>query len=148
MRRYPLEPLAAAMCMSLNAACVQLGVSGSTLKKYRDDGVSERVADRLAVRAGFHPAEVWPEFADAGIADAERSCADCGESFLPVNSLHRFCSRPCYRRHHRRANVQRRRATPEGAELNRERRRRYYAENREYERARERRRYHAQREAS
>lgn len=60
-RRYPLEPLAQAMGSSVHAMAEALGLSGSWLRKIRDNGVPARSADRLAVAAGFHPYEVWPE---------------------------------------------------------------------------------------
>jgi hypothetical protein len=34
-------------------------VSGSTLKTYRDEGMTIHAADRHAVAGGFHPATVW-----------------------------------------------------------------------------------------
>lgn len=64
MRRYPFADLAAAMRMSEHAAAVQLGLSGSTEQTYRRDGLSEKVADRLAVKAGLHPVNVWVDYID------------------------------------------------------------------------------------
>ncbi len=60
MRRYPFSELASAMGCSEHAACVRLGVSGSTEQSYRRSGVTLEVAERLALRAGLHPFEVWP----------------------------------------------------------------------------------------
>lgn len=60
VRRYPFAPLAEAMSCSEHAACVRLGLSGSTQQEYRRRGVSLDVAERLALRAGLHPFEVWP----------------------------------------------------------------------------------------
>lgn len=74
---YPLEPLAQAMGMRVdNKMLLLLRVSGSDYQRYRDVGMSRYVADRLAVRAGFHPYEIWPEMIvedfDAGdVRDAE-----------------------------------------------------------------------------
>lgn len=50
---------------------MKLGLSGTTEKLYRRVGVSEPVADRLAVRAGMHPWEVWPEMAEHSMVEAE-----------------------------------------------------------------------------
>lgn len=61
MRRYPFAPLAEAMRKTQHAACVTLGVSGSTEQDYRRRGVTLEVAERLAMRAGMHPFEVWPD---------------------------------------------------------------------------------------
>jgi len=91
--RYPLQPLADAMGLSLAAACRALGVSGSTMQDYRHRGLTERVADRLAVRAGFHPAEVWPDWGHR-VCDNEL----CGATFLPERNGQRFCTPICRRR--------------------------------------------------
>lgn len=41
-----------------------LGVSGSTLTKYRSNGLTAKQADRLAVRAGLHPGNIWSDWVD------------------------------------------------------------------------------------
>jgi len=46
-----------------------LSVSGSQLNDYRDRGVTEKVGDRLATKAGFATYEVWPEMIDHAIED-------------------------------------------------------------------------------
>ena len=38
------------------------GVSGTDLKRYMAEGLTEYQADRYAVRAGLHPGDVWPEW--------------------------------------------------------------------------------------
>jgi plasmid maintenance system antidote protein VapI len=84
-RRYPIEPLAEAMRCSINALGQQLHISGSYLNDLRHRGLSHRTADRLAVAAGFHPYEVWPEMHAHALEDsrddehlddtpAERTC--------------------------------------------------------------------------
>lgn len=139
--RYPLEPLADAMNLSLAALGRHFKIRGSTWKEYRDRGVSELVADRLACRAGLHPFVVWPDMADNTTREVSRSCDDCGASFVPLRKDGRFCGARCRRRYWSREVARRRRQRPDLAERNRQRRRAYYAENGEYERARERRRY-------
>ena len=53
----------------------QLGVNRQQVLRYRKEGLRPLVADKLAVRAGFHPSLVWPSwFADAL---AEQKCAWC-----------------------------------------------------------------------
>lgn len=69
-RRYPLDPLFAAMRMTPASACRSLNVSGSTMQEYRGRGVTELVADRLATRAGFPTYSVWPEMLEHAIEDA------------------------------------------------------------------------------
>lgn len=124
--------------------------NGEEWKKRREFGVTEQAADRIACAAGWHPHEVWPEMLADAIADLpDKDCDECGETFIPNRpSFQRFCSKRCYRRHHGRNSMQRRRADPVEAEKNRERRRAYYAENAEYERARERRRYYEKKGAA
>jgi hypothetical protein len=138
--RYPIEPLARLLGISPGTALARLGVSGSTAKQYRTEGVSGRVADRLAVRAGFHPAEVWPEWTDHQIEAAMVECAadDCADRFLPANSRHRYCSHRCQSRTAARARYARDEA---GRERKRAAQRRYDAETAEYRRAQRRRRY-------
>lgn len=145
-RRYPLDPFVALTRWTFRDIQNVAACNGSEWQIRKEHGVTEYVADRIACAAGYHPHEVWPEMLDHAIADLpDRDCAECGQTFIPNRpSVQRFCSPRCYRRYHSKANTRRRRATPEGAELNRARRRRYYAENREYERERERRRYHEQ----
>jgi hypothetical protein len=71
VNRYPFAPLAAAMQLSEAHACRVLNLSGSTAVEYRRRGLTRRVADRLAVAAGLHPYEVWPEMVDDDIADTQ-----------------------------------------------------------------------------
>lgn len=54
-RRLPLAPLAEVAGMSENALCLHLGLHVARARL----GIEETVADELAVRLGFHPAEVW-----------------------------------------------------------------------------------------
>jgi hypothetical protein len=70
-RLYSLEPLADALGCTLGQLGRRLGVSGSTWQQYRSEGVSELVADRLAVKAGLHPALVWPELVEFAITEVE-----------------------------------------------------------------------------
>ena len=45
-----------------------LGVHPRQLRRYMQHGVTDCAADRVAVRAGVHPAVVWPEWMSAGAA--------------------------------------------------------------------------------
>lgn len=128
--RYPIEPLAALMGLSPGQALAQLGCSGSTAKEYRTIGVSERVADRLATTAGFHPSEVWPEIVDAAIDALKIECAreDCTVRFVPANRRQRYCHRNCKDV----VNTRRRRQRPEVAAAAREYAARYREENYDY----------------
>lgn len=138
-RRYPWAPLAALVGSGLAG---KLNVSGSTLQDYQTRGVTPRVADRLAMKAGLHPSLVWPSWFDDVLEDHGRDCAECGGRFLPKRHDAKFCDPACNRRWWGREGKRRYRQTPKGAEYNRSLRRAYYAENAEYEKGRERRRYH------
>lgn len=71
--RYPLDPLLDALGLrSLNQAAARIGVSGATLYEYRDRGLTAHVADRLAVKAGLHPAMVWPSWVEDGLTVLDR----------------------------------------------------------------------------
>lgn len=136
MKRYPVQALADMLDVEVGALTRILNVSGSTWKQYRDEGVSERVADRLATKVGLVTYRVWPEMVDDIIADESVECAEptCDDTFIPRWSRHAYCSPTCRRR----AAKRRERQSADGAMKNRERRRRHYQENGEYERARQR----------
>ena len=94
--RYRLDPLFALMRMPPNAALLHLGVDGSRKVRYIREGVSDVVADRLAVKAGFHPFTVWPDLAEHTHADVQRRCDDCGTAFVPYRpAKDRYCSPAC-----------------------------------------------------
>ncbi|HEV2928408.1 MAG TPA: CGNR zinc finger domain-containing protein [Propionibacteriaceae bacterium] len=146
--RYPLQPLLDRIGGSATSAARKLGISGSTEQDYKRRGVTERVADRLAARAGLVAYEVWPEILDHAIAAEMRTCAlaDCTEAFVPSRSTSRYCSKLCGDRARRRAYQARKAATdPEWVERRRQQRRDYYLECGEYERAQQRRRDAAKR---
>lgn len=145
MKRYPLDPLLNAMGMSHNQACYSLGLSGSTQQEYRRRGVTERVADRLAVKAGLIAYEVWPEMVDDAIASVQKRCErpDCARPFVPLHHRARFCTKRCKDVEGNR----RRRQRPEVAQQARESAARYYAEHTDYVRRNRRRRYYEAMEA-
>lgn len=62
MRRYPLEPLADAVGMTVAALGREVGMSGATRTKVETFGLTEAAADRYAVRLGLHPWEVWQDW--------------------------------------------------------------------------------------
>jgi hypothetical protein len=70
--RYPLAPLASfvdpAHQMGQPALAKALGLHLKQLQRYAAHGVTDIAADRLACRAGAHPALIWPEWIHAGVA--------------------------------------------------------------------------------
>jgi hypothetical protein len=47
--------------------CQRLGVSLETRRRLLAEGLTEAQADRLAVRAGVHPAVLWPAWVELGL---------------------------------------------------------------------------------
>jgi transposase-like protein len=58
-----LEPLASHH-ENMSTLARALGVDRAQLGRWRRTGVTPSTADRLAVRLGFHPAELWPQWFD------------------------------------------------------------------------------------
>ena len=105
--RYPLAALVAASGLTESALARRVGLSGSTLKAARERGLVERAADRYAVRAGLHPAQVWDDWIDgAGV-----TCPECGSRFVPLRKSHRYCTQDCYQRRYKREKYRARYAT-------------------------------------
>lgn len=125
-RRYPLANLMAASGLTEAALARKVGLSGSTLKYVRENGLAEVSADRYAVRAGLHPHTVWPEMVGHVLDEVQVACAstDCGELFVPRDGRgqQRYCSARCRQRE----STRRYRATEGGAESARRVRRTYY----------------------
>lgn len=61
--RWPVEPLTD----RLRYPTRDLNVSSAELARQTTTGLSDAMADRWAVRCGFHPSEVWPEWHEAGL---------------------------------------------------------------------------------
>jgi hypothetical protein len=99
-RRYPLGPLFELTGWSMNRVSEIAPTGGPEYRRRRVEGVTELVADRLAVAAGLHAWLVWPEMADHAICDAQRECAadECEEQFVPADPRQRFCSPRCVKR--------------------------------------------------
>lgn len=74
--RFALAPLEVAVevCFPGCQGPSVLRVGGSTWRQYRRDGLSAFQADRLAVRLGLHPAEVWTDWC-IGAAELEEASA-------------------------------------------------------------------------
>lgn len=118
-RRYRLQPLAQMAGMTDREALLALKVSGTTYQKYRDEGLSRDVADRMAERLGFHPYEVWPDMVEDDLEDLAdlppegQQCAawGCPEWFIPSRVggskrwPPRFCSTRCRNRDKRRRQI-------------------------------------------
>jgi hypothetical protein len=105
--RYPLAALLEATCLTESEFSIRMrnkGISfdGTTLKRARENGLVESAADKYATAIGVVPWVIWPEWLDNIIADESIPCEECGESFVPVRSGVRFCSRACSQRAYKR----------------------------------------------
>lgn len=70
--RYPIEPLARAMRVPVEQVATALGISGTTWRIIREHGARDHTADRMAIRAGFHPFLIWPDMLDNRLAYDQR----------------------------------------------------------------------------
>jgi lambda repressor-like predicted transcriptional regulator len=135
--RYPLEPFFKLTGWTMRQVSIASGTSHPNATEYRarvERGVTALVADRLAIKAGLHPAEIWPTWWDDTPPSPGKPCEECGTEFQPTRAGHRYCRKTCSQV----AAQRRRRQTPEGRELTRANRRRFYAQTAEYERRRRR----------
>lgn len=70
--RLPFEPLEAAVRQHADNLGLALGISSSSVRKYRERGLSWLRADELANRAGYCPMELWPfEWCDVPFDDID-----------------------------------------------------------------------------
>lgn len=90
MRRYPLDALLAATGLTEAALSRLVGLSGTTLVRAREHGLTADAADRYAVRAGFAPVNVWLDY---GLVECARP--GCSTLFAPNDKRHRCCKRAC-----------------------------------------------------
>lgn len=142
--RYDPAELAASMKIPVGTALRQLGVSAKDVRDFRSRGMTARVAERLADKAGFNPYEVWPTW-NADIAIAPLVCKFCGKEFFPAQRQPSqvYCSAQCRSKNRDRSkDAERERARYQENEAKRARKKEtnaaYYAENGDYVRARQR----------
>jgi lambda repressor-like predicted transcriptional regulator len=97
--RYPLEPLFKLTGWTMRQVSIASGTSKPNSIEYRtrlERGVTALVADRLAIAAGLHPAEIWPSWWDDTPPEAPgKPCEECGGEFTPRSKVHVCCSDEC-----------------------------------------------------
>jgi hypothetical protein len=138
--KYPWQPLADLLADRGMESWSQLEdyleLDRRNLSALKRDGLTESAADKLATRCGLMPWLIWPEWLDNVIADYELECAadGCGVRFIPPpnSPRKRYCSRQCQNRSKMRAY----RATPQGAQANRDAVARWRAECADYDKKR------------
>lgn len=53
----------------MSTASQMLGVTPRSLQRWRETGLPWGKADALAVKVGFHPSDLWPDWFDSSLAD-------------------------------------------------------------------------------
>ncbi len=77
--RWPLGPLVELLgVQGAEAVANRLKTTGENVRRAAEFGLPDATADRWAIRAGFHPAQVWPEWIDAGLSVVDRQFLDGG----------------------------------------------------------------------
>lgn len=62
-RRYPLDPVLDHVGVTgLRPLARVLGTDATTVRWWRDHGLTRDGADRVAVALGLHPMNVWPDY--------------------------------------------------------------------------------------
>ena len=69
-RPWPMQPLLDATSLTLSGFSHAHGVSYDTMRPAARDGLTDKQADHWAVKAGLHPACVWPDWTDGAEAAA------------------------------------------------------------------------------
>lgn len=73
---WPLEPLLD--LLGQRSAPRTFLASGAEIQRAADEGLSDVMADRWAIRAGVHPAQVWPGWCDAALTVVDRQMLEGG----------------------------------------------------------------------
>lgn len=93
MRRYPVQPLLDLSGLTYSA--LLRGKNGEAYRSIRENGLTPYMADQLAVKAGFHPSDVWETWADDEFAELSRECRNCRVLFVPSCDRNVYCSDRC-----------------------------------------------------
>lgn len=66
LRRYPARNLLQKLPPSVTQAADTIGVRHATIIKWRDQNTMLTcwMADKYALRLGYHPAQLWPDWTD------------------------------------------------------------------------------------
>ena len=89
-RRFPFRPTGGSPDEPLGLAAL-LGTSNARIGHYRKAGLTVDAADRMAVRLGMHPAQLWPSWFED--AEDEPGCLWGGE-LVPLDRR-TLCSHQC-----------------------------------------------------
>lgn len=93
MRRYPIEPLLELSRLPYSRIVGR--VNSEAWNAMRTTGLTPYMADKLAVKCGFHPSQVWPSWEADEFAELSAPCGECGEQFIPRRKGHVYCAKTC-----------------------------------------------------
>lgn len=96
--RYPFAPVDAHRGdTELSVLADKIGVSLGAVQRWRERGMEEHNADKIATALGLHPWQLWPEMLVVATVEVQRECANpaCYEVFVPSRSDQRVCSERC-----------------------------------------------------
>jgi hypothetical protein len=61
--RFPIDDLQRIICAETDGdIALATGFCRRTVQRWRRDGLTPIIADRAAIRAGYHPANIWPHW--------------------------------------------------------------------------------------
>jgi hypothetical protein len=72
-RRWPITPLCE-LGYSRHRISRITGIAGRRL----NEGLTDWQADRAAIRLGYHPAQIWPDWIHTGLTPTDRDYIDHG----------------------------------------------------------------------
>lgn len=78
--KYPIDPLLRAMGGPVTTCAALLDVDQSQIYVWKREGLRWVVADELAIRAGFHPSEIWPEWVPDGLSPLDAHGMEAGRA--------------------------------------------------------------------
>ena len=78
----------------ISVIAAKIGVAHGTVQKWRERGMDEENADRVATALGLHPWQLWPEMLAVATAPVMRECS-CGEFFVLTRPEKRWCNAAC-----------------------------------------------------
>jgi hypothetical protein len=76
--RWPLQPLLDATGHTPYGIARALGIAQGTIRAAITCGLSDPVADKIAVRLGCHPAMIWPGWCEAALRPLDHDYLDGG----------------------------------------------------------------------
>jgi lambda repressor-like predicted transcriptional regulator len=96
--RYPFAPVEVHRGdTEISVIAERVGVTHATVQKWRQRGMDEKNADRVATALGLHPWQLWPEMLADATAPVMRECPTCGEFFVLTRKDKRYCRKACQR---------------------------------------------------